>query len=187
MSLRVLVIPEDPVYNGYLLQPLVERLLAECGRPKARVSILSNPRTEGYEHAKRLIRDELLASYRHVDLLLFLPDRDGKEREAELDALENYAAEVGVKLLCCAAVEEVEAWALAGHLDKLNEPWREIRAMIDVKERVFLPFLARYGNARVPGGDRKRIMQEAMQSYRGVRQRCSEPKKLEQRVRQHLG
>jgi len=29
VSFRVLVIPEDPTYNGYILQPTVERMLAE--------------------------------------------------------------------------------------------------------------------------------------------------------------
>ncbi len=35
MSFRVLVIPEDPTYNGYILQPIVERMLGELGKPNA--------------------------------------------------------------------------------------------------------------------------------------------------------
>lgn len=31
MSVRVLVIPEDPTHNGYILKPLVEMVLAEAG------------------------------------------------------------------------------------------------------------------------------------------------------------
>jgi hypothetical protein len=39
MSLNVLVIPENPTYNGAILQPLCERLFAECGRPRANVEV----------------------------------------------------------------------------------------------------------------------------------------------------
>lgn len=31
MSLRVLVIPEDPTHNGYILRPLTEMVLADAG------------------------------------------------------------------------------------------------------------------------------------------------------------
>jgi len=186
VSLRVLVIPEDPTYNGYLLKPLAERMLAGCGRARAKVTILTNPRAAGYEHAKRLIRDDLIPTYRSVDLMLFLPDRDGQDRAAELHALEEHAAQNGVTLLCCAAVEEVEVWALAGHTEKLAERWQDVRANINVKEQVFLPFLAKYGSQREPGEGRKRLMHEAMQNYRGVLARCDELARLEQRIREHL-
>ena len=41
VSFQVLVIPEDPTYNGYILQPIVERMLAELGKPNAHVKILT--------------------------------------------------------------------------------------------------------------------------------------------------
>jgi hypothetical protein len=53
MSFRVLVIPEDPTYNGYILKPLVERMLAEAGKPNARVTLLTNPKLGGYARAAR--------------------------------------------------------------------------------------------------------------------------------------
>jgi hypothetical protein len=43
MSCKVLVIPEDPTYNGYLLKPLVERVLEEVDKPKAQVLIFAGP------------------------------------------------------------------------------------------------------------------------------------------------
>ncbi|MDX1984844.1 MAG: hypothetical protein SFV51_31515 [Bryobacteraceae bacterium] len=53
MSLRILIVPEDPTYNGAILAPLVTRMLTECGRPKAKVTVLENPRVQGYAHAKQ--------------------------------------------------------------------------------------------------------------------------------------
>ena len=53
VSLRVLVIPEDPTFNGHLLAPLVRALMADAGRPSARVQILENPRVQGYVQADR--------------------------------------------------------------------------------------------------------------------------------------
>jgi hypothetical protein len=71
------VIPEDPTYNGYILKPLVERILAECGKPNAKVIVLTNPKADGYERAKALL-GEVFERYKHHDVMLFLPDADGK-------------------------------------------------------------------------------------------------------------
>jgi hypothetical protein len=38
VSFRVLVIPEDQTYNGYILQPLVERMLRELDKPNPHIS-----------------------------------------------------------------------------------------------------------------------------------------------------
>jgi hypothetical protein len=35
VSFKVLVIPEDPTNNGYILKPLVEAILADAGKPGA--------------------------------------------------------------------------------------------------------------------------------------------------------
>ena len=45
--------------------------------------------------------------YGHLDLWLFTPDAD---KAGELAALEKEAEGKGVRLLCCAAKPEVEAW-----------------------------------------------------------------------------
>ncbi len=64
MSFRVLVIPEDPTYNGYILRPLAETMLAEAGRPNARVTVLANPKLDGYDHAVQAIKT--LSNYRNL-------------------------------------------------------------------------------------------------------------------------
>ena len=82
MSFRVLVIPEDPTWNGYILKPLAKRLLADAGKPLARVALLANPGLRGSADAIRAIREELPDSYRFFDLWLFFPDADRASPDA---------------------------------------------------------------------------------------------------------
>lgn len=183
MSFTVLVVPEDPTYNGYILRPLVARMLRECGRPNAKITVLNNPKADGYAHAKKLLGEQVLDRYSHLDLIVFLPDADGHDRTAEFAALETLADKRDVRLMCCAAVEEVEAWLLAGHVDKLSQDWAAVRGDVSVKENVFAPFLAKHGDPRRAGGGRDTLMQETLQNYSGLLQRCRELAALEQRIR----
>lgn len=187
MSFDVLVVPEDPANNGYILKPLVSRMLSECGKPNAVVTVLSNPRAQGYEHAKRLLQTRIFEAYRHMNLLLFLPDADGKDRSGEFRALEEEALRRSLRLLCCAAVQEVETWLLAGHSDRLDRRWQEVREDVSVKENVFQPFLAIYGNLKAAGGGRDILMKEALPGYRSLLQLCPELAELERRIRETLG
>ncbi len=183
MSFKVLVIPEDPTNNGYILKPLVRRMLEDCGKPNAKIIVLPNPRASGYEHIKSLLVEQIIDRYSHFDLLLFLPDADGKNRSGEFERLEEQARHKSVKLLCCAAVQEVEAWLLAGHLHELSTNWQIIRDDVSVKENIFVPFLVQYGDPRRTGGGRDLLMNETLQNYRGLLQRCPELAALEERVK----
>jgi hypothetical protein len=182
LSFRVLIVPEDPRNNGYILDPLVARMLAECGKPNARITVLKNPRARGYEHAKQLLKDRVLVTYARQDLILFLPDADGKDRSQAFSQLEAIADQTDVHLLCCAAVQEVETWLLAGHTEKLGLPWNEIRSDVSVKENVFVPFLERYGDPKRAGGGRDILMKETLGNYRGLTERCPELRELETRM-----
>lgn len=182
MSFRALVIPEDPTYNGYILGPLVDRMLLECGKPRARVEVLKNPKVGGYSTAKDAIRDIILDSYAMVDLMLFLPDRDGEPREGELLRIEADAQAKGRTLFCCAAVEEVETWLLACHADKLDKPWNDVRADSSVKETTFAGFLAAHGNTRAVGQGRLALMMQGLTNYKALLQRCPELADLQQRI-----
>jgi hypothetical protein len=182
LSFRVLIVPEDPRNNGYILDPLVARILVECGKPNARVSVLTNPRAQGYEHAKQVLKDQVLMTYGRQDLVLFLPDADGKDRSQAFSELEAIADQTGVHLLCCAAVQEVETWLLAGHTEKLDRTWSEVRNDESVKEHVFMPFLERYGDPKRAGGGRDILMKETLSNYRGLTNRCPELQELESRI-----
>lgn len=180
--MKVLIIPKDPTYNGYILKPLVERLLASVGKPNAQVQVLMNPRAQGYEMIKALLPD-VFERYRHFDLLLFLPDQDGRDRAAEFANLEEQAAAAGARLITCAAVQEVEAWLLAGHHDKLPESWPTVREDSALKERFFEPFLNEYGDQGA-GGGRERLMREALRNFDGLLARCPELRELQARLRE---
>jgi len=184
VSFRVLVIPEDPTYNGYILQPIVERMLDELGKPNADVVILTNPKVNGYAHAVSTIRGDLMDRYGRLPLWLFLPDAD---RAGDLKRLENELAERNVHLFCCAAQPEVEAWLLAGYRDKLLLPWGDVRQHPRLKEDVFEPFLDQFGDKRSAGGGRKRLVREALaNNYRGLLSVCPELAELENRLRTFL-
>ncbi|MBO1346798.1 MAG: hypothetical protein EBE86_005075 [Hormoscilla sp. GUM202] len=186
MSFNLLVISEDPTNNGYIFIPLIKRMMKECGKPNSRVALMTDPKASGYENAKYLIREVVIERYAYKDLLLFLPDADGKDRSQEFASLEGEAMAKGVNLLCCAAVQEVEAWLLAGHLDKLDTPWSEIRADISVKENVFEDFLDREGDPKIAGRGREALMRETLLNYRGLLDRCPELKELQRRIQNLL-
>jgi hypothetical protein len=182
VSFNVLVVPEDPTLNGYILEPLIDRILRECGKPSARIEVLRNPRAKGYDHAKTLIEGGLLDRYKHMHLILFLPDADGKDRSAAFRSLEATANQAGLTLICECAVQEVEVWLLAGHTEKLEQNWQEVRADLRVKETIFWPFLKRYGDSRRAGGGRDLLMQETLNNYGGLLARCPEVKALQNRI-----
>jgi hypothetical protein len=179
MSFRVLVIPEDPTYNGYILKPLVERMLAETGKPNARVTILTNPKLGGYDHAVAAIRNELALRYGHLDLWLFMPDAD---IAGELAALELEAKGKGVRLLCVAAKPEVEAWLLAGHREKLAIKWSDVVSHPQLKEAVFEPFLKKHGDPRSAGSGREALTRATLANYRGLLDACPELRELHHRL-----
>ena len=180
MSLRVLVIPEDPTYNGYILKPLVERMLAEIGKPNAKVTVLANPKLGGYTQAVAAIEGKLVDSYGHFDLWLFLPDADVA---GNLDGLEATLHAKGIRLRCCAAKPEVEVWMLAGHREQLRVRWPEVATHTRLKEEVFKPFLEQYGDPKSAGGGREVLMRETLGNYRGLLEVCPELKALEDKLR----
>jgi hypothetical protein len=186
MTFKVLIIPEDPTNNGYILKPLIKRIMKECGKQSAQVDVLGNPRFQGYNHAKTLMSESIFERYAHKDLLLFIPDADGKDRSREFALLEKEAIVKGAKLLCCAACQEVEAWLLAGNLDKLEKRWSEIRADPSVKENFFADFLSSYGNPKAAGGGREGLMLETLENYRGLLDRSPELKDLQTRLQNLL-
>jgi hypothetical protein len=185
VSYQVLVIPEDPTHNGDILEPLIGRMLAECGKPNAKVLVLANPKVQGYEHARQKL-PEILDRYRHFDLGLFLVDSDGKDRTASFKTLESEAKAKGTTLICAAAEQEVEVWLLAGHTEKLKTPWREVRQDISVKENIFKPFLAQYGDSRRYGGGRDLLMKQGIAHYDQILRRCPELRRLQERIIEHL-
>ena len=183
MSLKVLVVPEDPTYNGAILQPVVERILLEVGKPNAVVKVLTDPKLNGISDAKRAIREELPSRYKHVPLWLFIPDAD---QAGNLRSLEEEMQARGIPLLCCAAQPEVEVWLLVGFRNKLGLDWEMARRHSRLKEKIFAPFLAQNGDRRLPDGGRGELTRETLKNYRGLRKVCPEIAEFEERIARFL-
>jgi hypothetical protein len=181
MSFKVLIVPEDPIYNGFILKPLGERLMREVGKNSAKVEVLTNPKLSGYNHAKDQL-EEICERYKHFNLILFLPDRDGLTgRDSSLEHLTGKLQKKNYPFVAMAAKEEVETWLLAGHKNKLSKNWGEIRDDRDIKENVFEPFLDQYGDDG-PGAGRERLMKETLRNFTGLMQSCPELESLKDKI-----
>ena len=180
MSCKVLVIPEDPTFNGYLLKPLVERLLNEAGKPKAQVQVLRDPKTGGFEHAWELIeKGKLQSRYGYYDLWIFLPDGDKTKNLAVLEAsVQGQKA----PLIASYLTPEVEVTVVAGHPKADTKGWPEKKRHPKFKEAIFKPFLDAHGNPTAPGQGREKLMREALQNYDRMKQLVPELAVLEARV-----
>ena len=181
MSFRVLVIPEDPTWNGYILKPLAKALLADAEKPAAKVTLLTNPRIRGYDQALRAIRDELPDRYGFFDLWLFFPDAD----RANVDAMQHLEADLqakGISLLCCPAQPEVEIYACATFRYDLAGTWEDARTHTHMKEEVFGPLLAAHGNPRRPGRGRDLMIDKSLQNLPLLFQLCPEIEHLRDRI-----
>lgn len=185
MSIRVLVIPEDPFNNGYILKPLVDAVLADAGKSLAKTMILSNPRLRGYDHALKAIREDLPDRYGFWDLWIFFPDADRAGPDA-MQALENDLLAKGITLLCCPAQPEIEIYCCAAHPRALGIPWEEVRRHPRLKEEVFRSLLSRYGNRNRVGEGRGLLIDAALKSLPHFYRLCPEIKILRDRIGSHF-
>ena len=188
MSVRVLVIPEDPTFNGHILAPLVRALVTDAGRPSARVQVLANPRVQGYVQARQVILNRLSGRYRWYDLWLFFPDADRanddamRKLEAELEAQE-------ISLLCCPAQPEVEIYACAAFrrdLRDMKRTWADIRTDTRLKEDIFKPLLKKHGDPDLPGEGRERMTTQSVKNLPLLYRLCPELQVLRDRIAAQL-
>ena len=185
MSFTVLVIPEDPVLNGYILKPLAEAIMENAGKPAAKVKVLDKPRVRGYDHAVRVIRNELPQTYGFKDLWLFFPDVD-KATCGAMRALEERVAKQEITLLCCAAQPEVEIYACVAFLDDIRCSWKEVRHHPQMKEDIFAPLLASHGDPRRPGAGRDMMINRSLENLPALFRLCPELRCLRNRIAAHL-
>lgn len=186
MSFEVLVIPEDPQQNGYILKPLVKAIMRDAGKQAAKVDVLKDPRLRGYDHAVRTIRSDVLEPYRFKKKLwLFFPDADKAGDEAMRD-LEKHADEKGITLLCCAAQPEVEIYACAAFRKHMKIEWKQARQHDRMKEEIFEPLLKKHGDPRQPGKGRGLMVGRSLENLRLLFDLCPELKHLRNRIATHL-
>ena len=180
MSYNVLVIPEDPAWNGYILRPLTQALLEDAGKPNAKVRLLENPRVGGYDQAVRAIRGNLHESYGFYDLWLFFPDADRATPNAMAN-LENDLQSRGVRLFCCPAEPEVEIYTCVAYRADLRVTWADARTNPQMKEEVFEPLRMNLRDRR-PGGGREQMIRKSLQNLQRLFQLCPETKRLRDRI-----
>lgn len=182
MSFKVLVIPEDPTHNGYILKPLVECIFVDLGKPNAKVTVLTNPRLQGYNQAVQAIKGDLSDRYGFWDLWLFIPDADRASPDA-MEHLENDLKEKSVRLICCPAQPEVEIYACVAFRDELKAGWQEARKSKHMKEEYFEPLLKMHGDPRRAGGGRDLMINESLSNLKLLYRLCPELEKLKQRIK----
>lgn len=191
--MNVLIITEDPTLDAFILEPIIKKMLAEVGRPQARVRVCRDPVFRGLEQIlKAESLQEIIERYQNmVDLFLLCVDRDGNEhRRGVLDRWEQFCSGLlqtvrRRAVLAEHAWQEVEVWALAGCDDLPNEwSWRTIRAERDPKELYFDPYVRRRNLVQGPGLGRQVLGQQAAARYDRLRQLCPEDvAALEGRIR----
>jgi hypothetical protein len=177
---KVLVIPEDPTIDQYILRPVVAKLFVDLGK-LPQIEILFRPRLRGVTEALNSTKlAGVIGSFPMVDLFLVIVDRDGIEsRRAVASARE---AEHPQHLIVCLAIEEIEVWMLAIHSETLGTGWREVRAEVHPKERFAEPFLQERAPKLDAGQGRAWAMQDLGGQWRGVLRRCPEIDELKRRV-----
>lgn len=183
--MRVLIVPEDPVNDGYILRPVVGWLFEELGK-QARIAVLQDPRMRGVDEA--LSKDALQAvvnRYPMVDLFLVLVDRDGDEGRENRGAARE--AENPRRLYVCLGVEEIEVWMLALHLQKVPASWAEVRAEPNPKERFAEPFLKSHAPRGSIGRGRAWAMRELdRRQFGALLARCPELRDLKGKIAARL-
>lgn len=180
MSFRVLVIPEDPQQNGYILKPLLECVLEAAGKPRAKVKVLTNPRIQGYAQAVETIRGNLVERYSFYNAWVFVPDAD-RASPAAMEHLETDLRKRGVTLLCCPAEPEVEIYACIAYREQLGN-WSEARRHPRFKEHLFAPLLEEHGDPRAAGAGRVRMIENSLANPDLVFSLCDELERLRVRL-----
>ena len=182
--MKVLIIPEDPTLDRFILKPIIEQIFTTLGKSPW-IEVLSNPRLRGVTQAlDSAFLARIAASRPMFDLFLVLIDRDGDIRRSTL-ANQREAEHAG-SLFVCLAIEEVEVWMLAIHRRDLDLSWSQVRSEIHPKERIAEPFLAERFYKLNRGAATAWAMRGLGKQWKGVLRRCPELKELQQRIESWL-
>ena len=181
--MKVMVIPEDPTLDQYILKPVVSRLFKDLNRP-AQVTVLQDPHLRGVSQA---LNKEMLAQvfdrWRMFNLFLLIIDRDCENgRQTRLEARVADVTSPDKALIGCLAIEEVEVWALALHRDELPDRWGEVRRECDPKEAYFDPLARRKNWVQALGRGRVEAMRALPGKWGTLKKRCQELQKLQDQI-----
>ncbi len=178
--MKVLIIPEDPTHDQYVLKPVLERIFQEIGR-KVRIDVLGDPHLRGVDQAlDRETITTIIDDNPMIDIFLLIVDLDCN-RYHNRERADDREQEHRGRLLTCLAVQEVEVWLLALHPGQIGGAWAEVRADCDPKERYSDPFLDALGSDG-PGKGRKKAMRALPGNWSRLVRLCPEIKDLQERL-----
>lgn len=186
----VMIIPEDPRLDQYVLKPIVERIFADIAIP-ANVHVLQDPRMRGVSEAldPEMIREEVIALYPMVDLFLVIVDRDC-DRDANEARAQTLQDRIDAELLVCLAREEVEAWMLCLQRTKLHQhlgvSFRDVRESCDPKDHFAEPLLEELGWTTKVGKGRKYAMRNLDNPWSSLFEICDELADFRRRIENYL-
>jgi len=185
--MRVMIIPEDPALDQYVLKPVIETVFKDLNRP-ARVQVLLNPRLRSVDQALNPTQlAGIINSYPQEDLFLLIVDRDcDQNRINRIKACESEAENIGKLLIGCLAIEEVEMWALAMYQNLLPARWQEMRKECHPKEIYFNPLVEQLGLKNDVGRGRKHMMKNLSGHISRLLQLCDEIAELRNQIQQKL-
>ena len=177
--MNVIVIPEDFRKDQYMLKPIIQAMMAQIGKPRAKVRICQDPLLGGVEEALKWENIEsIIKRYPMVNLFLLCVDRDSKPgRKNQLDKLEAAASKIlpdNHFFIAENAWQEIEVWVLAGHDLPSDWNWQDIRQAIDPKETYFIPLAKQRNLLDNKGEGREQLAKEAASRYQRLRQLCPE-------------
>jgi hypothetical protein len=181
----VLIVPEDPTLDQYVLKPVVERIFEDLGR-SARVEVLVDPHIRGVAQA---LDAEMLAGilqdHPMIDLFVLAIDRDCDTFGNTAKAAARVASHAP-RLLAVLAHQELEVWALALHRAELTAPWSAVREECHPKEALWDPFVTRKEWLTSVGRGRKHAMRALGANWSGLLQVCPEIATLRDDIRSWL-
>ncbi|MGK2852283.1 MAG: hypothetical protein ACSLFN_15435 [Candidatus Limnocylindrales bacterium] len=171
--MKVLIIPEDPTYDQYILKPVVSRAVEEAGLT-GRIEVLTDPHLRGSSDAlDPAVISSVIDENPMIDLFVLCVDRDCNRDGNTAKAAAIEATHTG-RLIACVAKEEIEVWMLAIHRPIAGSRWSDIAAECDAKERFGDPFLRSQGWHDQVGGGRKRAMRDLGASFAQLLGVCGE-------------
>lgn len=176
--MNILIIPEDPTNDHYILDPLFKRLFQSFGKGRVHVRVCWDPVLGGVDEALKSQRlKEIIDRYDGMtDIFILCVDRDGNtQRRTRLNQIEHEFGDDGERnFVATNAWEEIETWVLAGVDLPSNWKWREVRAEINVKEIYFNRLAKQLDLATSPGRGRKILGEKAARKITAIRSKCPE-------------
>lgn len=186
MGIKIAVACEDPTWDQFILAPVLKAALKACQKPNARLEIIRNPHSRGFDNLLQQAC-EILDRYGGIsDVVIFAVDLDCEDgtaqRRDKLLRLRNQierCGECATNVIVVGARQELEVWCLWGAKGEINARWEEIAADCHPKERFFEPLLTPADELR-PDGGRSRLIEKSLQSgWESIRTGCPELHGLE--------